>query len=176
MLFSPDRITRQRGTAIVEFAILAPLLIVLTLGTIELGRYAYFAILVANAAQAGAAYGSQNVGTANDNTGIAAAVAQDASPHPIASVTANPAPFTEYGCWDGTNAQLATPFPAPTSSGTGAGSCSGTTTSVPYVSVSAQGTLVPLFHLPFLPSSITVNTTVVRRVQCTIGSGAACGS
>src|SRR5579863_9215241 len=103
MPFSPNRMTAQRGNAIVEFAILAPLLIVLTLGTIELGRYAYFAILVSNAAQAGAAYGSQNDGTANDAAGIGAAIAQDASPNPIASVTANPAPFTEYGCWDGTN-------------------------------------------------------------------------
>lgn len=166
--------TPQRGNAIIEFAILAPLLIVLTLGTIELGRYAYFAILVSNAAQAGAAYGAQNNGTATDTAGIAAAIAQDASPHPIASVTANPAPFTEFGCWDSTNAQLATPFPAPTSSSTGLAACSGTATSVSYLSVSAQGTLVPLFHLPFLPGSITVNTTVLRRVQCTVGSGAAC--
>jgi Flp pilus assembly protein TadG len=159
----------QRGNAIVEFAILAPILILLTLGTIELGRYAYFAILVSNAAQAGADYGSQDIGTAYDATGIANAIAADASPNPIASVTANPAPEALYGCYDTTNASLAV---APTP---GATPCSGTETPVPYVIVSAQGTLKPLFDLPFIKKTgITVKTTIYRRVQCQFASGAGC--
>jgi Flp pilus assembly protein TadG len=162
----------QLGNAIVEFAIIAPILILLTLGTIELGRYAYFAILVSNAAQAGAAYGSQNMSTAYDFSGMAAAIAQDASPNPIASVTANPAPVAEWGCWDITNARLSTPFPVATSALTFRPTCAGTATPVPFVAVSAKGTLKPLFHLPFV-KTLTVKRTVLRRVQCQV-AGAVC--
>lgn len=167
----------QRGNAIVEFAIIAPLLMLLTLGTIELGRYAYFAIIVSNAAESGAAYGSRDIGTAHDGTGMANAIAADASPNPIASVTANPAPTYLYACYDTTSAALAAPFPVGTSAATGTCAVS-TQTPVPYVKVTAKGTLKPLFHLPFIKKTgITVQTTVYRRVQCLVGNGAAvCGS
>lgn len=167
MRFFP--VNLRRGNAIVEFAIIAPVLMLLTLGTIELGRYAYFAIIVSNAAEAGASYGSQDMGSANDSTGMANAVAADASPNPIATVTANPAPALLYGCYDTTNASLAVK-PTP-----GATPCSGTETPVPYVVVSTQGTLKPLFHLPFInKNGLTISKTVFRRVQCQIGSGASC--
>lgn len=163
------RLRSQLGNAIVEFAVLAPVLILLTLGTVELGRYAYFAILVSNAAQAGASYGSLNSDTAQDATGMANAIAADASPNPIAKVTANPAPAAIYGCYDTSTASLAAPFPATTP-------CSGSTqTPVPYVKVTATGTLKPLFHLPFIQKTgITVQTTVIRRVQCQVGGFASC--
>lgn len=162
------RLRSQLGNAIVEFAVLAPVLILLTLGTVELGRYAYFAILVSNAAQAGASYGSLNLDTARDSTGMANAIAADASPNPIATVTANPAPTYLYGCYDTSTASLAAPFPATTP-------CTGTQTPVPYVKVSAKGTLKPLFHLPFIKKAgITVQTTVYRRVQCQVGGFASC--
>ena len=164
---SNHRFLSQLGNAIVEFAIIAPMLILLTLGTIELGRYAFFAILVSNAAQAGAAYGSQTSGTAFDAPGIEAAIAQDVSPNPIATITANPAPAVEYGCWDTSNAKLNTPFPATTPCTSG--------TPVAYVKVSTKGTLKPLFHLPFVnKNGITISKTVVRRVQCVIGASVIC--
>ena len=169
-----NRVAGQRGNAIVEFAILAPVLILLMLGTIELGRTAYFGILVANAAQAGASYGSQTITTAQDSAGMAAAIAQDASPNPIATVTASPAPSIEWGCWNATTAAFATPFPVATSSSSFLPSCTGTNVGVPFVSVTAQGTLKPLFHLPFLKKSITVKKTVLRRVQCQLGGLPAC--
>lgn len=169
------RFLGQRGAALVEFAVIAPLLILITLGTIELGRYAYFAILVSNAAQAGAAYGSQNITTAEDTPGMEAAVVQDASPNPIATVTASPGAKLQWGCWDFSNAKLATPFPVSTNSTSGVATCpaAATQTPYPYVSVSASGTLKPLFHLPFV-HTITIQRTVVRRVQCLLGGTDPC--
>ena len=46
----------QRGVALVEFALVVPLLALLLVGIIEIGRFAYFSIAVANAARAGVQY------------------------------------------------------------------------------------------------------------------------
>lgn len=46
----------QRGNAIVEFAFLAPFLLILALGVGDFGRAMYASIVVNNAARAGAQY------------------------------------------------------------------------------------------------------------------------
>ena len=53
------RCARQSGQALVELALALPILLLLALGVIELGRYAYISILIGNAAHAGAVFGSQ---------------------------------------------------------------------------------------------------------------------
>ena len=58
------------GQTLIEVALLLPLLLLLLVGTIEIGRFAYYAILVANSARAGAQYGSQSLVTSADTTGI----------------------------------------------------------------------------------------------------------
>jgi Flp pilus assembly protein TadG len=70
---------RQRGQALIEMAIALPILIGLLLGIIEIGRYAYLAILVSNSARAGAIYGAQNLVDAVNTAGIAAAAQNDAN-------------------------------------------------------------------------------------------------
>ena len=60
----------ERGQAIVEMALALPLLVGLLLGVIEIGRYAYLAIIVADAARTGAVYGAQNLVAAVDPTDI----------------------------------------------------------------------------------------------------------
>src|SRR5260370_21949428 len=71
------RHSSQSGQSLVEFAIMLPLLLLLLLGVIEIGRYAYISILIGNAARAGVAYGSQTHITAADATGITAAADND---------------------------------------------------------------------------------------------------
>lgn len=63
-----------RGSAAVEAAVLLPLLILLMLGIIDLGRFSYAMISVATAARNGAVYGSKSAVNAIDKTGIAEAV------------------------------------------------------------------------------------------------------
>ena len=43
----------QRGSAMVEFAVVLPMLAMLMIGLIDVGRYTYFAIMAAHAARAG---------------------------------------------------------------------------------------------------------------------------
>lgn len=50
----------RRGTAIVEFAVMLPILLTLMLLCVDFGRFAHYDIAVTNAARAGAAYGSSH--------------------------------------------------------------------------------------------------------------------
>jgi Flp pilus assembly protein TadG len=54
---------RRRGSAILEFSLILPLLLTLTLLCVDFGRFAHYYIAVTNAARAGAAYASANVFT-----------------------------------------------------------------------------------------------------------------
>src|SRR4029077_10530393 len=67
----------QSGQSLVELALLTPLLLLLLVGTVEMGRYAYISVLVANAARAGAAYGAQSLPQSVDTLGIHAAAQSD---------------------------------------------------------------------------------------------------
>jgi Flp pilus assembly protein TadG len=69
---------RQRGQALIEMAIALPILIGLLLGIIEIGRYAYLAIVVSSSARAGAIYGAQNLVDAVNTAGITTAAQNDA--------------------------------------------------------------------------------------------------
>jgi len=67
----------QSGQALLEVALVTPMLLLLAVGIIEIGRYAYYSILVADAARAGAQYGAQNLATAADTAGIRTAAEND---------------------------------------------------------------------------------------------------
>jgi Flp pilus assembly protein TadG len=162
MRFPKSSSPGQRANALVEFALVLPVLLVITAGVIDLGRYAYFSIVVANAARAGAAYGSQSNSTAIDPSGMAAAADADVSSNPIATVSANIVTHI-YGCYDTVNATMAV-LPTATASCSASGQIA-----FPYVQVTTTGTIEPFFHVPFMPSSITVTSTALMRVQCIAG-------
>jgi Flp pilus assembly protein TadG len=50
----------RRGAAAAEFAMLLPLMVLIILGCVDFGRFAYDLIAVTNAARAGASYGIMN--------------------------------------------------------------------------------------------------------------------
>ena len=57
---SPHKKHRLRGQALVEFALVLPLLLVLILGAMDLGRMFYAKIVITNAAREGAYYMAYN--------------------------------------------------------------------------------------------------------------------
>ncbi|HEV7949311.1 MAG TPA: TadE family protein [Glaciihabitans sp.] len=87
----PDDITQprsrrtQRGSAAVEFALIAPLLIILALGVIDFGLYINEASVVGNAAREGARAGSLGASASE----IDAVVSSSISALPSAPTTAN---------------------------------------------------------------------------------------
>jgi len=141
----------QAGTALVELALAMPLLIIVLLGAVELGRYAYFSIQVANAARAGAQYGAQNGATSLDSAGIRAAAQADGT-NSIAALNVSPNQYCQ--CWNGASASAVSCT----------GSCPVGSHIVSYVSVQVSGTINPLFHYPLLPSALTVTNTAIMRV------------
>lgn len=140
----------ERGTSLLEMALLTPLLILILLGIIEIGRYADLSIVVANAARAGAQYGGQNLVTAADSTGIANAATSDGQGLTNLTVTSQPV----CGCpgTQPTNGQCTT-LP----------SC-GTQSLVVYLQVNATETFNSLFNYPGIPSPITLNGADQVRV------------
>src|SRR3984893_7228009 len=141
------QLVRERGQSLVELAFVVPLLLLLLVGIIEIGRFAFYSILVSNAARAGAQYGAQSLATAGDTTGISTAGTNDA-PGVTAPNNLTVTSTQSCGC-----------------STTGLGTC-GTPTAcaagrwVVYVQVTATGSFNSLFSYPGLPK-----TFAVTRVQ-----------
>jgi Flp pilus assembly protein TadG len=138
----------ERGTSVIEFAIIMPVLIFLVIGIIDVGRGMYFGIVAQNAARAGAAYGSQSLSTAEDGSGMSTAASTDG-----AGVT-----------WSVTTACLLSVSGAPLVPCPSNLSSSITTTTVIYVKVQATGSFSTLIQYPGLPSTIPVTGTSIVRV------------
>ena len=145
------RLTRlkksERGSAVVEFAILAPVLVFLLIGVIEISRYAYYALLASSAARAGAQYGAQDTRSAADASGMRAYATADLPANsPLAISGAR-----NFCLLDGT--QTACPT-------TGARQSNW----VYYVEVDAGGTISSLLKYPGIPQLIPVSGKAVVRV------------
>ena len=135
------------GAALTELVIVAPLLLILLIGLIEVGRFAQYSILVANAARAGVQYGAQDLGTAGDVTGIQTAAQNDAN---VTGLTVTPIKFCQ--CADGTaSACLQTDCPTPNHR-------------LVFVQVDVSGTIPSLLNYPGVPASQTVTSRAVMRV------------
>jgi Flp pilus assembly protein TadG len=138
----------QRGQSIVELALVTPLLLLLLVGTIEVGRFAYYSIVVSNAARAGAQYGAQSLATAADTAGISTAAKNDAQNITGLTVTSSQL----CGC---TGAGLSGNCPA-----TGCGASH----PLVYVQVTASGSFTSLFSYPGIPKTFDVTSTEKMQV------------
>jgi len=152
---------KQTGQSILEVALMLPFLLLLLIGVIELGRYAYIGILVGNAARAGAAYGSQSNVQSVNSVGIQNAAVNDfqSNGQPGGSLTVTSAvscgcdssgTVTSAGCTAATN---------PTAGTCAAGHW------VVIVSVTASGTFNSLFNYPGIPSSLSISRVASLRVN-----------
>jgi Flp pilus assembly protein TadG len=150
----------ESGQSLLELALATPLLLVMVLGVIELGRYAYIAILVGNAARAGAAYGSQSLPQSVDATGIQTAADNDFQNNGqnVSSLTVTSS--TSCGC---DSAGTVTGAGCTTDVNPTAGTCT-TGHWVVMVSVTASGTFNALFNFPGIPTSLSVSRTSTMRV------------
>lgn len=151
----------QSGQSLVEVALLTPLLIALLLGAIEFGRYAYLAILVGNAARAGAAYATEHLANAGNTPGITLAADNDYKNNGQDPTKLTVSSGAACGCDNGTYPiATATCYPG---SGTVPPSCSAGSHWVVGVTVTASGTYKPLFNYPWIPSSLTVTRQATMR-------------
>ena len=152
---------KERGQAILEFALMLPCLMLLSVGVIEIGRAIYYTIEVNNAATVGVEYGSQGSDT-ETRTGIMQDKAM-ADAINLPSMTAS----ATYGCTCDTGSGTSCTYPVPPTSscGTISDSCQSPNHIVTCVQVSTQATISPLFNYPGLPTSYAANGKAVMRVR-----------
>jgi hypothetical protein len=133
----------------VEFALVVPLLLLLLIGAVEIGRAAYYAIVVVNAARSAVQYGAQNHTTAADNVGIKQAAQNDAPVLSSDNVT-----ISSYcECPDGS--------PAPNCAVT---DCPLDNRFIPYLKVNTQTQIIPLVGFPGLPPSFSFTGEAFMRI------------
>ena len=139
---------RQRGTALLEFALILPVILMLLVGVLDYSLLMRTAISVADAARAGAQYGSLSAANASNSTAVQNAALNAAPDIPGLKATA----VTVCKCSDGTTVNCS------------GGSCSSGPVRV-YAQVTASATAAPLINYGLLPFSGAVSTTVSMRAQ-----------
>jgi Flp pilus assembly protein TadG len=134
----------ERGSSLVELALMLPVLGLLLFGAIDFGRGYYLSIEVTNAARAGAQFGLSNASTAR----MQSAATSDAPD--VAGITAT----ATYGCEcpDGTG-QIPNCSSSP-----------GCANAVNYVQVTTNATYTPLIPWPGVPSSIPLQGQATMRI------------
>lgn len=154
------RKSRDGGQSLMEFAFLLPVLCLIAIGIVEIGRAAAFTIAVNNGATAGVEYGSQNEADAQDFNGMVKAATTDAS-FSFGTMTA----VATNGCTCDLNGSgKSCSYPV-----TGMIQCSQISCPsgpvIECVQVTTHGTWTSLFHYPGLPSSYQANGQAVMRVR-----------
>lgn len=140
----------ESGSALAEMAVVLPMLVLLLIALVEIGRFGSYTIMAGNAARAGVQYGAQNTITADDLAGMQAAAKSDAGNDPGLTATAS----TFCTCADGSASTCA------------ATDCASSHRLV-YVQVVTTGTWRSITSFPGLPASLrnlTVQGKAVMRV------------
>jgi len=139
----------ERGQSVAEIALLTPLLLLMLLGTIEIGRFAYYGIEVSSAARAAVQFGAQSLADSKDVAGITQAAKNDAPEVPGLNVTATDrcacsnTPANFVGC----PAFACTPGHA-----------------LVFLQVDTSANIKPLFRYPGLPKNFAAKGHAIMRV------------
>ena len=141
----------EGGGALIETALAAPLLSLLLLGASEFGLVDYEAIEVANAAKAGAEYGTSSLSAAADTTGIRTAAINDASNITLGTTTVG----RSYICSDGTSPTGTLPNLV----------CTSGAALETILMVQTQASFNPLIHIPGVTSTFTLHGQAVQKVM-----------
>jgi len=144
----------DEAVAVVEFALLAPMLIMLAIGLADYGYAIWTRLQVQNAARAGAEYAVlHGWNNGQNSTNIQSAVTGATR----LSVAASPAPAVSCGCLD--------PTTGLTSATCGSSCSANSDTAGTYVTVSAQAAFRPLFGYPGLSFPTAITATEIARTQ-----------
>jgi Flp pilus assembly protein TadG len=156
-MYSFDRKPRDRGQSTLEFALMAPFLLLLLTGVVEIGRATFYTVEVNNAATAGVQFAAQNTITAANTALIQRTAQSDAN---VAGMSVLPS----YGCTCDEGAGTSCTYPIP-SQGACMNACPAGSQRVECAQVLTQATITPLFHFPGLPTSYQANGRAVMRVR-----------
>lgn len=147
----PFGLRGEAGQALVELALVVPLLTLVFVGAAEVGRIAYAAIEVNNAARAGVAYAAQSHTTASDIANITLAAQKEAPDVSVMTVTESNA----CTCSDGTSITCST----------AGANCLSPARIIEAVQVNTSATINTAFHFPGIPNSITLRGQAIMRTE-----------
>ncbi len=142
------KLSERRGTATAELALILPLLILLVLGTTDLGRLFYAAVGVANAVRAGLSYGALDESKSRDTSTITQIASNDVLL--IDGVTINVSRICE--CADTSVVDCET------------GTCDEGSPRV-YVRVQAEKTFNTVLPYPGIPNSVPIIRDAYMRAR-----------
>jgi Flp pilus assembly protein TadG len=153
--FRSSRCARQKGSAIIETALLLPVLILMAVGTMDLARVFFAGIVVESAARAGVQMASFSVGKAGAFSETNAAAQADASGQGITGITTSSRTFC--GCNNSTSE---------VSCSTGTCTVNGVSRSPSgYVETTASYTFAATIPYPGIPRNIVLSSTAKFRAQ-----------
>jgi Flp pilus assembly protein TadG len=144
-------LANQRGGALVETALTAPLLLFMILGLVEFGRVAYIGVQASNAARAAVSYGSQNVITASDTNGMQLAAQLEASG--LASQNVNLSVNAVQNCSCSSPDTTTTPFACLNAS---TASCPDPSFVEQTLDVTVTATFDPIIHAGNFPGTFSI--------------------
>jgi len=144
------RLDKNAGSALVEFAIFTPLLLLMCFGAMDFSRVVYAGVAVTNAARAGVQYGALTPGHSGDISGMTQAALDDAANQGLATLSAS---ARNYCACAGSTAEVDC-----------TATCSGVTPKG-YVEVTASYTFNTLGNMPGIPSSVALSRKASMRVQ-----------
>ena len=151
----------QRGSVLSEFAIVIPLVLLMIVGAVDFGRVWVLASASANAAQAGAQYGSQSVQLSANLDGIRDVVESDLEASAMVQSTGE----------EGMTIDDFTITPERYCECSGGAAidcddtCGGGAKPSVFVSVTVDSTFETIFDYPGIPSNIPVTRVAVMRAR-----------
>lgn len=148
-----DLYTRDDGAALVELALLLPLLLVLVLGAVDYARLAVTGVAMSAAVRAGAQWGAQNTAESGNTARIKAVTIADFGTRYGVLSTSDVTVSVDCRCPSGTTVNCKT------------GTCAGYGTPPAYVSVSASKTVNFFIWAPGFGRSATTSRTAIIRVE-----------
>jgi Flp pilus assembly protein TadG len=165
LISKTNRERKDEGSALVELAFVVPILSALVLGAAELGRIAWAAIEVTNAAHAGVQYGTSSHAAATDfvnsngtyTGGIATAALADADK--IGGSSTLTVTSISNACTCANTSYV------PTSCSDNSTCSSHNTTMIETLTVQTQATFYPLVKWPGGPNQVTLYGNAVQRVS-----------
>ena len=150
MEISQRRRTRQRGNALIEFALCSVLLLIITAGVTDFARLFTIADMAASSASAGTQYGALSPAHYGDFAGMQDAALEDTGYLTGATATASQTCYCNVG------------GSAVTCPATG---CGGGGSPEAYVTVQTSVPFTPIFTYPWIPTLISVSGSSTVRVQ-----------
>lgn len=153
----------NRGSALLELALVLPIFVLAIVGSAEFGRFEYYSIEATNAARAGAAYAAQGTAfAATSNLSAIQTAAKNDAPDLTSVATMTVTSSTACQC---DTSGVFTPTGTTESATTAASTCTSPGKIISYVQVNTSAPLSTILSWPGFPSSITLQGQAVMRIK-----------